>query len=92
MPGVGAAQSPDDGTEGYVRTSPVLAADGYTAGDWIGTAAAVVLIFVVAAALVALIWWLVQGRRNSYKTSLLDPVVPISALVITIGYQLIVHR
>jgi hypothetical protein len=70
----------------------VMADSGYTVGDWVGTAAAIVLIFVVAAALVALIWWLVRGRRGSYRSSLLDPVVPISALVVTIGYQLIVHR
>lgn len=70
----------------------VLADSGYSAGDWIGTAFAVFLIFVAAAALVGLIWWLVQGRRDSYRTALLDPVVPISAVVITVGYQLIVHH
>jgi len=73
-------------------TTVVLADGGYTAGTWIGTAAAIVLIFVVAAAVVALAWWLVQGRRTSFSAALLDPVVPISALVVTIGYQLIVRR
>jgi hypothetical protein len=73
-------------------TTPVVADGGYGAGAWVGTAAAVVLIFVVSAALVALVWWLVQGRRGSFATALLDPVVPVSAVVITIGYQLIVHR
>jgi hypothetical protein len=61
-------------------------------GVWVGTAAAIVLIFAVAAALVALIWWLIQGRRGSYASALLDPVVPISAVIVTIGYQLVMHR
>jgi uncharacterized membrane protein YciS (DUF1049 family) len=71
----------------------VVTADGdYSAGTWIGTTFAVGLIFVVAAAVVALVWWLIQGRRASYKKALLDPVVPLSAVVITVGYQLIVHH
>lgn len=73
-------------------TTPVVLADGdYSAGTWIGTAFAVALIFALSVALVGLIWWLVQGRREPYRTALLDPVVPISAVVITIGFQLIVH-
>jgi len=74
-----------------VITTRVQAAGLYSVGSWIGTAAAIVLIFVVAAALVGFIWWLVQGRRDSYARALLDPVVPISALVITIGYQVVVY-
>lgn len=75
-------------------TTPIVLADDdkYSASTWLGTTVAVVLIFVVAAALVGLIWWLVQGRKEPFTKALLDPVVPISALVITIGYQLIVHK
>lgn len=73
-------------------TTQVLADGAHTIGDWVGTAAAVALVFVVAAAVVGLIWWVVQGRKESFKTALLDPIVPISAVVITVGFQFIVHH
>ena len=65
---------------------------GYAAGEWVQPVAVVLLTFVIAAAVVALVVWLFQGRRGSLSTILLNPAVPVTAVVMTVCYQLIIHR
>jgi hypothetical protein len=78
--------------EDGVGTAVALADSGYAPGEWIGTAASVVLVFVVVAAVVALVVWLFQGARGSLKSTLLNPAVPVTAIVMTVCFELITHR
>ena len=54
--------------------------------------AALLLVFVIAAAVVALVVWLFQGRKGPLTSSLLNPAVPVTAVVMTVCYELIIHR
>ena len=69
-----------------------MAEGGYTAGEWLSTAGVVVLIFAVSVAVVALIVGLFQRGQKSLTQTLLDPAVPITAVVLTVCCELIMHR
>lgn len=70
----------------------VAAEGGYAVGEWVRTAAPVLLIFVMVAAVVALVLWLFQGRQGSLSTILLNPAVPVTAALMTVCCELIIHR
>jgi hypothetical protein len=78
--------------EAYVTEPVVIADGGYAAGEWVGTAAVILLIFVIAAAVVAVAVWLFQGGQESLAVTLLNPAVPITAVVMTVCCELIIHR
>lgn len=70
----------------------VLADGGYAVNEWAGPAAAAVLVFVLVAGLVAVVLRLYQGGQGSWKAILANPAVPVTAVVMTVCFELIVHR
>lgn len=65
---------------------------GYATGLWVHTAAVALLVFVIAAAVVALVVWLFEGGKGSLAATLLNPAVPVTAVVMAVCYELIMNR
>jgi hypothetical protein len=59
-------------------------------GAIVGGLAAVVVMFVVAVALVALVAWLIQARRASYRKTVTRPWVLGLGAILAIGYRVAV--
>jgi hypothetical protein len=59
-------------------------------GALAGVIIAAVVMFVVAVALVALVAWLIQARRTSYRQTVTRPWILGSGAILAIGYRVAV--